>query len=158
MKKPIKSVLFLLNLLTATVLLLSNFIAIGFAEDAAIVWNPNSESDLDGYAVYQSTGSPESPFELIDDLYLDEIADLDHPEVALSGLQKGVNYYFVVTAFDKSGNESKFSNEICLKIENGSIIDCTSASDSGGSDGGRGGGAGGGVGCFISTLADGHGR
>ena len=92
-----------------------------------------------------------------DDVSTDEIADPDHPEVTLTQLQEDIDYYFVVTAYDNSGNESKFSNEICLKIENASVTDCTAASSSGGSDGG-GGGSGGGVGCFISTLADGHGR
>jgi len=153
MKKPMKTMSFLLSLLPATVLLLSNFSAIGLAAEVALVWNPNSEPDLDGYAVYRSTGSAGPPFELIDDLALDEIADPDHPEVTLTQLQEDTDYHFVVTAYDRSGNESKFSNQICLRIENGAVVDCTASGDSGG--GGSGGGSGGGAGCFISTLADG---
>jgi hypothetical protein len=153
MKKPINRVLFVLSLLTASVLLFSNFCATGLAAEVSVIWDPNSESDLDGYAVYRSVGSPGSPFELVDDLSLNEIADPDHPEVTLTQLQEDTDYHFVVTAYDRSGNESKFSNQICLRIENGAVVDCTASGDSGG--GGSGGGSGGGAGCFISTLADG---
>jgi uncharacterized membrane protein YgcG len=155
MKKPIKSVWFVLSLLPAIVLPLSNFGATALAADASIIWNPNSESDLDGYAVYRSVGSAGPPFELVDDLPLNAIADPDHPEVTLTQMQENTDYHFVVNAYDRSGNESKFSNQICLRIENGAVVDCA-ASGGGGSGGGGssgGGGGGGGAGCFISTLA-----
>ena len=37
----------------------------------------------------------------------------------LSGLEKGKKYYFSVTAYDFSGNESRFSEELSKKIHLG---------------------------------------
>jgi len=99
--------------------------------------------------VYQSIGSKGPPYDLIDDLKLDELADPDNPEFTLTQLQEGINYHFVLTAYDEAGNESQFSNEICLKIEDSFITDCAPAIASGGGAGGSGGG------CFVSTLTGG---
>lgn len=130
MKKQMKSSFFHLGLLSAAILTLLNFVSISGAAQVAITWNPNSESDLDGYAVYQSIGTSGPPYELIGNLSLDELADPDNPEVILNLLEDDINYYIAITAYDKTGNESQFSNEICLRIENASIINCAPAGDS----------------------------
>jgi hypothetical protein len=135
-RKQLKFLPFLLGLLLTPGLPFPNCFSTSIAAEITFAWNPNSESDLDGYSVYQSIGSKGPPYELIGELYLDELADPDNPEVTLTQLQEDVNYYFVVTAYDKAGNESQFSNEICLKIEDSSIIDCAPAIASGGGGGG----------------------
>jgi hypothetical protein len=93
------------------------------AEEATITWNPNSEADLDGYTVYWSLVSPGPPHELVVKLSLDEFADPNNLEFTLNHLEAGKKYYIAVSAFDKAGNESQYSREICVKIEGGSIID-----------------------------------
>ncbi len=139
MRKQLKFLPFLLGLLLTPGLPFPNCFSTSIAAEVTFAWNPNFEPDLDGYAVYQSTGSSGAPYELIDELYLDELANPDNPEVTLTRLQEDVNYYFVLTAYDKAGNESQYSNEICLKIEDSSIIDCAPAIDSGGGGGSSGG-------------------
>jgi hypothetical protein len=61
--------------------------------------------------------------------------------------QKNVTvYYFVVTAYDLEGNESDYSNEVCVAGGIACAADTGSAKDSGG--GGR---------CLISAVDDGTG-
>jgi hypothetical protein len=70
-----------------------------------LTWNQNSESDLAGYKVYRSTTPG---------VYGAPIATLQGNVATYqaTGLQAGTTYYFVVTAYDSSGNESGFSNEV----------------------------------------------
>jgi hypothetical protein len=70
-----------------------------------LTWNQNSESDLGGYKVYRSTTAG---------VYGAPIATLQGNVATYqaTGLQAGTTYYFVVTAYDSSGNESGFSNEV----------------------------------------------
>ena len=113
-----------------------NHIPTSMAAEVTIAWNANTESDLDGYSVYRSTGLSGPPYELVDDLSLDELADPENPEVTLTQLEEGINYYIAVTAYDQAGNESQYSKELCVTIEGSAIIDCTPGGDSGGSSGG----------------------
>ena len=73
-----------------------------------LVWDPNSETDLAGYKVYygitqggpyNSSGSP-------------KIIIGNIPTETLTDLTPGQTYYIVVTAYDKSNNESGHSNEV----------------------------------------------
>ena len=69
-------------------------------------WNPNSEPDLGGYKIYYGTKSRKYEMPI----------DVENSTVyTLSGLEKGTIYYFAVTAYDLSGNESGFSEEISKK-------------------------------------------
>jgi hypothetical protein len=128
LKKHIKGFRFLLVLLLAMIVLFSNFISIGIAAEVVLAWDANDEADLDGYTLYRSTDSSGPPYDLIDDIYLDELADPDNPEVTVTQLEDGEKYYFVLTAFDKANNESNISDEICAKVEGTSIVDCASSS------------------------------
>src|SRR5262245_20470544 len=71
-------------------------------------WNPNTEPDLAGYRVYVATasgaygGSPVGQ------------APANATSFVVNGLQPGVTYFFVVTAFDTSGNESVRSAEVSV--------------------------------------------
>jgi hypothetical protein len=74
-----------------------------------LYWDPNLESDLEGYNLYRSR-RPEGPYanrinaEPIDALeYLDAGADND------------VTFTYAITAVDHSGNESGFSNVVTLR-------------------------------------------
>jgi hypothetical protein len=107
-----------------TIQLFSVFIPIGIAAEITLLWDANDEADLAGYAVYQRTDSPEPPYDLVDKLFLDELFDPDKPETLVTQLEDGKKYYFTVTAFDESNNESSISNKICVKVKGANITDC----------------------------------
>ncbi|NOY84934.1 MAG: hypothetical protein GXO96_08985 [Nitrospirae bacterium] len=99
-----------------------------FAESAILSWNANSESDLSGYKVYfgTSSGSYGTP------TTVGNVTTYTVP-----GLNTGT-YYFAVTAFDTSGNESGFSTEVSKTLASAdttapvvSNISATSISDDG---------------------------
>ena len=74
-----------------------------------LTWNPNTDSDLAGYKVYRSTTSG---------VYGAPIATVpaNVTTYQVTGLQVGITYYFVLTAYDTSGNESGFSAEVSKSI------------------------------------------
>jgi len=66
-------------------------------------WDTNTETDLAGYRVYRRTGSS----------YGAALADVGlATSYPASGLVAGTTYWFTVTAYDRSGNESVKSNEV----------------------------------------------
>lgn len=76
------------------------------AADVKLSWTANTESDLAGYKLYQGTASRTygSPTQIgIQTTY------------TVIGLAPGT-YYFALKAFDTSGNESGFSNEVSKVI------------------------------------------
>jgi hypothetical protein len=74
-----------------------------------LTWNANNEQDLGGYKVYRATssGAYGAPIATITGNVTSYVA---------SGLPKGTTYFFVVTAFDNSGNESSYSNEVSRSV------------------------------------------
>jgi hypothetical protein len=75
-----------------------------------ISWNPNTESDLEGYQVYSGT-APGTYSHVIN---VGRTTTID-----VSGLEAGPTYYFAVTAYDYSGNESPYSAEQSVSIPGG---------------------------------------
>lgn len=55
-------------------------------------------------------------------------------------LEDNSKYYFAMTAFGVEGNESNYSNELCVQVAGLSVTECRSADDgdSGGADSGSG--------------------
>lgn len=95
--------------LTGTLLMLIVLPPRAVALDVTLIWGANSESDLAGYRVYLREE--------------DESFDYDQPEwegpetnYTVQDLDDDTHYYFVVRAFDGSGNESGDSNEIGLPL------------------------------------------
>ena len=85
------------------------------AGEASLTWDApltNADdsplTDLAGYQVYWGTTSAayETPV---------DVGDVT--EYTVDGLDSGARYYFSVTAYDTSGNESAFSNEASKDIE-----------------------------------------
>jgi hypothetical protein len=74
-----------------------------------LAWNPNTDPDLAGYKIYESTSSG---------TYGAAIATVppSTTSFAVTGLQRGVTYYFVITAYDTSGNESARSAEVRVSL------------------------------------------
>ncbi len=77
------------------------------AESATVSWDANKESDLAGYKIYygQTSGS-----------YDDEIDVGNDISWVVDNLTVSATYFFVATAYDFSGNESMFSNEVNITI------------------------------------------
>jgi len=87
--------------------LLTQFSTHVFAGEANLSWNPNSEADLAGYKVYYGTSSQ---------IYGAPIDVGNQTAYTLTGLPSGATYYFAVTAYDTSSNESDFSAEASKSI------------------------------------------
>lgn len=73
------------------------------AGSATLNWQPNAESDLGGYRVYYGTSSR---------TYGPPLNVNTATTCTLSELSEGATYYFAVTAYDTSENESGFSAEV----------------------------------------------
>ncbi|MFQ5455433.1 MAG: fibronectin type III domain-containing protein [Nitrospirota bacterium] len=95
-----------LYLLIAALILLIN-VQYSFGGEALLSWNANTEPDLAGYMVYYGTSS----HNYIQVRGKGELTGLN-TTYTIQNLTEGVTYYFAVTAFDTSGNESNYSNEV----------------------------------------------
>lgn len=76
----------------------------------SLQWNANSEADLAGYKIYYGI----SPGNYTRSIVVTPADDLRSGKVTyqLTGLVKGQVYFIAVTAFDKSGKESGYSEEV----------------------------------------------
>lgn len=77
------------------------------AETLRLAWSSDSEADLSGYRLRYGTAS-NAPDEVVD---AGRATSVDVP-----GLNLGVTYYFSVTAYDTSGNESAPSAEVQARL------------------------------------------
>ena len=96
-----------------------------YAFDITLEWDANTEPDVLGYRVYYKTGSPGPPYSGTGASEGESPIALDASAVSignlcrfsLTGLSNTETYCCVVTAHDTAGNESDYSNEICLNCE-----------------------------------------
>jgi fibronectin type 3 domain-containing protein len=77
---------------------------------AFLTWNENKEPDLAGYHVYRSTVSGRNYERLTHKL-------LNRTTFSDETAKQGTVYYYTITAVDRSGNESKKSEEKMASIE-----------------------------------------
>jgi MYXO-CTERM domain-containing protein len=89
------------------------------ASTITLAWDPNSEADLAGYKVYYDTdsGPPYSGTQAQEgaspiDVPLMSLADATMPELVLHGMPSCTTFYFAVTAYNTSSQESDYSSEI----------------------------------------------
>ncbi|UCE39148.1 MAG: right-handed parallel beta-helix repeat-containing protein [Thermoplasmata archaeon] len=73
------------------------------SDSLSLMWNQNSETDLAGYIIYRSAteGGPYTLLYILGQVM--EYVDM--------GLDSGVTYYYVITAFDEVPNNSPYSSE-----------------------------------------------
>ena len=76
----------------------------------SLQWELSPSPGVAGYYIYYGTESGVYPQRLT----LDDVGMATIP-----GLEEGVTYYFVVTAFDESGDESEPSNEVPYTVPGG---------------------------------------
>ena len=124
------------------------FASPAFAVDATLAWDPNTETDLEGYGVYFRQGKPGPPYDLFGYVTMAELTDPSSPTFTLTGLVQGARYYIALTAYDTGGAESSFSSAVCADVGT-TITACPASAGDGGGSGGGGGAA-----CFIGTLRD----
>ena len=74
-----------------------------YSEEVFLSWDQNQESDLSGYRLYYATTSGSHSVKI-------DVGNTRN--YTLSNLESGKTYCFSATAFDTSGNESEFSEEI----------------------------------------------
>ena len=83
----------------------------GTSVNATVAWDFVPDPSVRGYRVYFGTGSG---------AYLQTYGTgLDAGNVtsySVTGLSRGTRYYFVATAYDATGNESGYSNEVFKDI------------------------------------------
>ncbi len=80
-----------------------------------INWSMNGESDLAGYIVYYGTAS-RTYTAMSTSIGLSGDGSTGTPSKIISGLLDGTTYYFGVTAYDATGNESTFSGEVTTTV------------------------------------------
>ncbi len=100
-------------------------------------WDLNTVPDLAGYQVYYETASREYVYSI-------DVGDII--AYRLDDFLDGVTYFIAVTAYDTSGNESDFSNEVSVMVNDTSSSNTTAVQT--GSEGGYTE-----WGCFIATAA-----
>lgn len=100
------------------------------AAEIKLEWDASDSTGVSGYKVYYGTQSGN---------YTSSADAGLQTNYTLTGLADGQTYYVATTAYDSSGAESDFSNEI-------SATTASAPAAEGGSEGGGGG-------CFIATAA-----
>jgi hypothetical protein len=83
-------------------------VQVGWAGTVELAWDPNAEADLAGYRLHYGTTSG-SYTEM-------EVISNDRNTWTVTNLTAGTTYYFALKAFDTSGNESGFSNEVSAEV------------------------------------------
>ena len=78
-------------------------------DTATLTWNANTDTDLAGYKLYIGTGSGSYTFAGPFDVK-------QATTYTVSNLPRGQTYYFAVTAYDTSGNESQPSAEVSKSV------------------------------------------
>jgi len=81
---------------------------LAFGATVEVSWNANTESDLAGYKLYYGTASNTYGAPI-------DVGDVTRHTLTLSP-SVGTTYYFAVSAYDTSGNESVRSQEVSLFI------------------------------------------
>jgi len=108
-------------------LLFTSFPTHGIEAAITLAWDPpganmdgSTVTDLAGYKIYYDTDGSGTPYHGTGltngaspiKVPLTSFSDPSRPEMVLDGMQAGVTYSIVVTAYDKSNNESGYSNVV----------------------------------------------
>jgi len=80
-------------------------------DNILLTWQPNSEKDFQYYGIYRSTCSTFDPDTM--EIYTYATSDTFLYD---SDIESNINYYYRVSAFDYSGNESEYSPEVSALV------------------------------------------
>ena len=87
-------------------ILLTMMFAASCAFSAELTWQPNTDEDLQGYLVYYGKESGE---------YSRSIDVGNVTEYTIDDLDEGETYFFIITAYDRWGNESEAAPEVSYR-------------------------------------------
>jgi len=79
-------------------------------KEVSLEWDPNTEPDLEGYKLYYGSGSGNYDYTI-------DVGN--QTSYTVTDLQAGETYYFAVTAYNTTGYESGYSNEIEYLVPTG---------------------------------------
>lgn len=103
-------------LLLAVTLALPAFGRPSTNQTVTLAWDPNPEVDIAGYRLYHGT---ETRFGNTNEVYLEPVIEITNAtQCVVTNLEYGFTYFFAVTAFNTSGLESDFSNEVSYTTPN----------------------------------------
>jgi len=88
-------------------LFFSSIPAFAAGQSVNLAWNPSSDHNAIGYKVYYGVASQ---------TYTNMINVGNVTSANISGLVKGVTYYFAATSYSSTGSESPFSNEATYTV------------------------------------------
>lgn len=94
--------------------IMSIFFLTAFAHagsDVTFQWSANSEADLAGYKLYRSATQGDYLTSTPIDIPLSSLADINNPAYTEENVPDGT-WFWIATAYDTSGNESGYSNEV----------------------------------------------
>jgi len=80
-----------------------------FSADITMAWDSNNEADLAGYKIYYGTSSGNYT-------HSEDVGNVT--EYTIVDLQEGVTYFLAAKAYNYSGNESSFSEELVYTLLN----------------------------------------
>jgi hypothetical protein len=101
------------------IVFITQFTQFAYASGVRVSWAENSVSTVAGYKVYYGTASRN---------YQTNVDAGTFTSVVIDGLSAGITYYFAVTAYNYSGNESAYSQEVHATIPNTPVISCATTS------------------------------
>ena len=81
------------------------FASLALADSVTMQWNPNTETDLAGYRIYQREAGHGYD-------YASPVWEGPETTCKIDSLVKTKSYHFVARAFDTEGYESENSNEV----------------------------------------------
>jgi len=86
--------------------------AVASDQTVTLGWNANNESDLGGYKVYYGLSQRTCSHPDSNNCGYSNVIDVGNvTSYYINNLIEGQTYYFSITAYDGSGNESDFSEE-----------------------------------------------
>ena len=100
-------------IVSASLLLLALFPARLAASALTLAWDPNTENDLAGYNVYYGIASSDYGFVI----NVGNVTDY-----TVTDLEPETQYYFAITAYDTSWNESDFSVEVSAATDSKNTV------------------------------------
>jgi len=112
------------------------------AADFLFTWKASSDESITAYRVYQRTG--DSPYEMIDEVQVEDLDNPDRPSYLVIGLGDGSSYWFAATSVSASSTESDFYNQTCITV-NGQVVECNDNDENGTTIF---------ISCFISTAGE----
>jgi len=118
LNKPLLKKIFLVLILLAVAVIIGLYVAIRtnkITGTAELRWNKNNEADMAGYKIYYGT-EPRRSNTPENSEYASQVDTGMNNYHLFTNLSLFKTYYFSITAYNKSGKESAFSDEVNKKI------------------------------------------